>query len=998
MHQEILFPAYIPRPEEREIRQELIRVQRDGKSRVVLLYGLGGVGKTSLVRELEHQSAPDESVIWLDPIDVDDPEYWLLSNLERRIAKRLDPDNYYFGEYWKYLSQLPSYAQSHLSRDAVVSHLAQIKRVFVDCYQRFIEGSGKTVVIIFDTVETIRGMYLLLTMTQWMKALPVGTLFILSGRPPLDLSGADPIRRELDDPYQPLPAGVVEPMPVTTVYLGKFPQYAAFDYIGGSSVSRGLDPDEKAKLVRLTRGYPLWMAFAIAYLDEKGMPEEAAAARPTIEREMPYDGDMARAGHLRHESFRRRLVTPYREADFWHEAVKRLAVVRQGVSQPIWERLMADVPLPPDAEDLDDAWQTLMRTPWIRTRANGRFVTLHDGLAEELAQRIIALHDQDGQWRHQLWERSAAIYREFTAAPEVVLRDKRAALDSRFQSLDERLDQAGQPYPTAEEVEAIIEAVEQFDAEKRELDQLKVAHLYYRLLSDRAEGCREFLSLFEQAKDDHDVLFQELLTMEMQRFLPGGGESYAFGDVIGGAIEEFRDWLRYTRQDLHLDIGLTIAEYLVGNEQPQPAVDLLEVLPSERADHDHRYRLALLRGNAYMRIPSQVQNGLQHFRQALSEATALSAKFTAEAHKELGFYYRNKGLWQEADEAYQRARDAISAKLSGGASEEDREEMASIQTNWAYVKGLIGAYRDGANLVESAIAIRRRLKKHQAEGISWSVCGEVYRYERRFERAWDAYAEAERIFHARGNWPWLGVIYQEQAICLVQAAEDGITLDPDRDPVKDPDRDPIARAERRIRLALDICADQNHRAYPSALNRAGRIFGQKDPATGLSLLASGIHEAYRLSDGWFWFANLIEHAELSYQVWVDTGDPRHRQEIDGREKEIDQATGQYSFPDLRGRWNLLQGHLGIRDFLNSQDGRFLPAALENYKTGFGLIAKGYVGSSGASAIPEEFKIFAGLFSQLPAHTREEWQNQLRSAWSGLESGSTLLLARLEELY
>ncbi|HLX48037.1 MAG TPA: AAA family ATPase [Streptosporangiaceae bacterium] len=997
MTQHVLFPGYIPRQEERVIRQELIEVQRDGKSRAVLLYGLSGVGKTSLVRELERGSAPDESVAWLDPIDIDDPEYWLLSNLERRVADRLDPDNRYFDEYRKYLSRLPRYTRSRVGHDAVTSHLGQIKRVFIECYNNFISSSGKTVVIIFDTVEVIRGMYLLLTITQWMKALPEGTLFILSGRPPLDRNQQDPIKRELDDPYQPLP--------VQPIYLGKFTQFAAFDYIGGSSVSRGLSGDEKAKLVRLTRGYPLWLAFTIAYLDEKGMPKEADEPPLTdIERDMPYEGDMGREGLMRHEAFKRRLVTPYREADFWHEAVKRLAVVRQGMSQPIWERIMEDVPLPPEAADLGEAWRILLRRPWIRMRANGRLVTLHDGVAEELAQRIIPLHDQGGQWRRQLWKQASDIYREFSERFETLYRTKTAALASRFQGLDERLRIEGEPHPSAEEAESFIDAVEQLDADERELDQLVVTHLYYRLLSDREGGCQEFLQLFEKARDEHNVLFQELLAMEVQRFLPGGADPYAFGDVIGGAIDEFRDWLKYTRPDLHLDIGMNIAEYLVSNEQPQPAAEILEGLPSERADHAQRYRLALLRGNAYMRIPTQVHNGLQHFQQALGEAETLTTanrqKFIAEAYKELGFYYRNKGLWRKADEAYQKARDAILVTLSAEASDEDREEMASIQTNWAYVKGLIGSYRDGANLVESAITVRHRLNKHQAEGISWSVCGEVYRYERRFELAWNAYAEAERIFHAQQNWPWLGIIYQEQAICLVQAAEDGITLDPARDPVKDPERDPVARAKRRITLALDICAEQNHRAYPSALNRAGRIFGQEDTAFGLRLLTTGIHEAQRLSDGWFWFANLIEHAELSYQAWVDTDtrDPRYREEIDRHEVDIQQAKREYEFPDLIGRWNLLHGHLGVRDFLNSQDPSFLPAALENYKSGFALIAQGYVGSSGASAIRREFEIFKGLFSQLPPSTQTEWQNQLRSAWTGPESGSTLLLARLEELY
>ena len=42
---------------------------------------------------------------------------------------------------------------------------------------------------------------------------------------------------------------------------------------------------------------------------------------------------MTQDGLNLHEDFKRRLVTPYREADFWHEAVKRLAVVRQSVNE-----------------------------------------------------------------------------------------------------------------------------------------------------------------------------------------------------------------------------------------------------------------------------------------------------------------------------------------------------------------------------------------------------------------------------------------------------------------------------------------------------------------------------------------------------------------------------------------------------------------------------------------------------------------------------------------
>lgn len=994
MNEDILFPGYVPRQEEKDIREQVAQVQEDGQSRAVLLYGPGGIGKTSLVRALAESERSDDRAAWLDPVDVDDPEYWLLSNLERRVAAQLDPRNEYFGPYLEYLSKLPSYTRPRIGHETIVSHLGRIKRVFVDCYTRFTEDSGTTVVMSFDTVEAIRGVYLLYTLTQWMKALP-GTLFILSGRP---LPGAgdtlDPIKSELEDPHQHIP--------VRIVVLGEFTQQAATGYLSRSRVASGLTAEETEALVLLTRGHPLWLAFTISYVSDRGIPQEADPTElTTIRQNVPYEGELPQEGRSLQEAFKRRLVTPYRGADFWHEAVKRLAVVRQSVDQPIWQELMSDLSLPEDAGSPERAWEALQETPWIRTRANGRYVTLHDAVAEELAYRIIPLHDQDQQWRRELWTRATAIYAARIQAPEAALAADLAVVNDRLQRLTSTAGERPATEEEAAEESASIEEVARLDARKRELDQFRAVGLYYRLLSDFAAGSRQFLSLFDEARKQNDVFLQDRLALEMQRFLPGAVHPYTLDDIVGGAISEFQQWLSSDGRNSYLEIGMSVAGYLIDIEQAETAIRLLKGLPEAVADHSQLSRLRILMSNAYMRFPRHVEDGLPYLEQALSDATKLESderlKLVADAYKELGFYYRNRGLWQEADDYYRMARDALSACLARGGSDEDRENMASLQTNWAYLKGLNGDYRDGSSLVESAIKVRQRLKQPQQEGISWSVCGEVYRYERRFVKAWEAFAEAEHIFQGQRNWSWLGMIYQEQAICLFQAMEDGINLVPDRD-------DPMEQCKRLITLALDICRDQNLRGYPSALNRAGRIYGQQDFDAGLRYLREGIDQARRLSDGWFWFANLIEYAELSYRAWVETGERRHRDDIDACEKAVSDAADEYGFNHLLGRWKLLHGHLGIHDALEHADASGLSAALDNnaaldnYKTGFRLLAQAYMGSSGASAVAREFEKFAGLFSQLPPEVRAHWLGELRSAWFGVGRSSTPLLAGLEQLY
>jgi hypothetical protein len=981
-----LFPAYIERDEERQILREVALVGEKGRGRAVLLYGSGGVGKTSLVRRLA-ESNTDPATVWVAPVDIDDSEYWLLSNLEQHVADSLDPENRYFGPYREYLSRFPAYTRPRVGYETVVIHLERIKQVFADCYRSFIEDSHKadsrkTVVIVLDTVEVIRGMYLLQTLCQWMKSLP-GTLFILAGRPSPEPGGKDPIEQELEDPHRPLK--------VTPISLGAFTREAAKRYLTSSGVASGLSAQEIDKLVHLTQGHPLWLAFTVDYLRTIGIPEEAAATElSTIKAEVPFGDEPSADGKVLREDFIRRLVAPYHEADFWHEALRRLAVVRESINQPVWEQIMADRPLPDGVADMAEAWERLLEIPWIRPRANRRYVTLHDAVAEELALRLIPMHDQDKQWRRALWKQAESIYAQLSGDLEAALSGELARLDDGLHSWSVKPRTKGRP--SAEETR-LIDRAAHLAARRRELAQMKAVRLHYTLLCDFSAGCQQFLDLLDRAMSEHQILFQDLLAAEIQRFLPGGVHAHASGDVVGEVIDEFRAWLKSDAgRETYLEIGLSLADYLIRAEEPKQALSLLESLPTENTTALQRYQLSNLRGNACMRIPAEFRHGLEHFDNALLEAIGMQSadrlRLIAKAHKELGFYYRNAGKWREADYAYQQARDAISTTLLAGGSDSDREEMASIQTNWAYVKGLTGQYRDGTNLAESAITVRQRLGNSHEEGISWSVCGEVYRYERRFQKAWEAYGEAEQIFQRLRNWAWLGLIYQEQAICLFQAAQDGSDLVPN----------PVDQAKRLITVALDLCRDLAVRGYPSALNRAGRILGDDDVEVGLDYLEQGIAWGYILSDGWLWFANLIEHAELCYDAWLRTHQRDYLSQVLSHDDQIQNAMAGYEFPDLKGRWDLIQGHLQVNRWQETGDEAALRDALERYKNGFVLIAQEYVGSSGTAAVADEFKTLHEVIEQLPAEVKAEWQTELRRAWSAEKSGATMLLARLEELY
>lgn len=941
---------YIQRIAEEPILDQVDNVRIDRRSRAVLLYGAGGVGKTRMLRALAERSVIDE-VRWIRPIDVDDSEYWVMENLQRQVAEALDPAHQYFRDFTDYLTKIVASKSDRVTLDAVAGHHGRVRKLFTQCYKRFIEDNDATVVIPFDTVEVVRNTYFITHLYHWMRDLPA-TLFVLSGRPAENQH--DAISEVFGD-YRP-------GLSVVTVTVDGFTDAEARQFLAGSDIGEDLTEEVIRSLVSLCEGQPLWLELAVEYLRRFDLPSELDAPQP-------HDDALR-------DRFRRRLVTPFRSAEFWSEAVKRLSIVRHSVSLDIWRAIMTDRTLPPEYRgDWQLAWDALRAQPWIRPRVNGQDIALHDALAEELTKRLIPLHDQDESWRTHLWSTAAKAFGKAAAQyPDVI-----AAMDQLLVNDDPEEN------PTA------LLQLARLDVHKRRLDQLRAARLHYLLLSDVECGTKEFAVQFDAAAARNDLHFMELAYHELDRFLPPHVLTRLAVDAVGVVVNRCRTWLT-DRPARLLALGLNVARYLIQNSQPVPAIELLNSLP-DSADLTLAYRLAQERGNACMRIPGSVADADEHFKLALRHADALTSpqreRFIAEARKELGFYARNIGRWKEADEHYLSACDAITRIVESGGEDDDRAELASIRTNWAYLKALKGDYGEARNLVHSALEARRRLNRPLGMAISLSTAGEVCRYEQDYITAWEHYQRAEVLFATLRNSSWLGQIYQEQAICLLQAVQSDVELDDQ----------PLDRAKDLILQSIDLCEEHAVRWYPSALNRAGRIFAGDNPDLGLHYLRSAVAQAKKVADGWFLSASLIELLELCYLTWTRTDDRRYRDEIDARRPEVLDAIERYEFADLKPRWMLITAHLSVHDSLASRNYAALDETSTTYAVALRDLAENRIGSHGSAALTAEFTRFSELFRELPQDVRRRWYAQLHATWSPLRTAESAdsLSAWLERL-
>jgi tetratricopeptide (TPR) repeat protein len=311
--------------------------------------------------------------------------------------------------------------------------------------------------------------------------------------------------------------------------------------------------------------------------------------------------------------------------------------------------------------------------------------------------------------------------------------------------------------------------------------------------------------------------------------------------------------------------------------------------------------------------------------------------------------------------------------------------IAEIGTNQAYVEALIGNYATAEALLADAVHTHRRHSSPEFVGYSLSVQGEVYRYQKRFTESYDCYEQALLIFSEAQNPAWEGQIRQQMAIGLIQA-------------------DPSANVDEaifHIDQAIWLCNEYNARAYPSALQRAGRIYAASGRSKeALDYLSQGIEAARAVSDNWFLVAGCVERAELVYRLWVATNDAVHRDEIFEHQGIVEgmEGTAEYAFRDLFGRWHLLRGHVAWHDGKVGGQASRWQDALQEYTKGFSLIATGYYGSHGISALPREGRVLRKHIAGLPQAEAKRWCDALNEAWKGQGHEASILQAIVSSAY
>lgn len=987
---------YIERKKLQEDFEKLIFSKRKS-SHAIVLYGDGGVGKTSFLRHLAQRK--NDEIIWLGPFDVDDAQFWLPTQVAKQIIEILDISQIYFQPFIQFLAEVPKFEQEKIGHETALNKLRDGDKVFFQCYEKCVSETSKTPVLIFDTVESIRGIDILSKLIAWSKNLH-NTLLILASRPPLDAS-KDAIVDEL----------VIEPKINYTLFpVPKFSEEESKLYFL-ENIGEELEEDIISKLLFLCDGSPLLLALTVEYLMKENLP--SWLINKDIEHSEEWFtkslAQIKETDSIKREEYKRLLMHSYRFSDFWSESIKRLGIVRHKLNQSMWKELMSDRTLPSEIESWNEAWQKLCALPWIRTRSNGLEITLHDALAELLAKWVLPLDDEDNSYRIMLWQKATKIYDlSIQKSFDVV---EKSTKD--FSTLIEEVRFGGRSDFMQKTIDLDIKTIKNY--------LLNVTGLYYAVLSNFNDGVNRFKDVFDNAFKKHEYRFIELLQAELQRFLPDirQQEPHPLQDVIKERVKEFRESYK-KNSDYQYQIGVRIVKYQIALEENIPAVrrlkDLIQIF---KGDMEKEYELYNLRANAYMRIQGKAEEAGQDFYTSYEITQQKNAPLVlkekeGEALMELGYYHRNIGDWLKSGEDYYKALLVTPI---------DKEiDRARVQSQYAFVQALLGNFDRAAKQVEASVLIRRKYDEISYPdrryshflGMALSVQGEVYRYMQRYSSAWSSYQESEQIFSELDFHGWLGLVRQEMAICLVRASESGVHVGRWRNnhniTKEQAEKEMLLEAQSLALNALELCKQHSSRALPSALSRAGRIVAKtRDLDEGLKMLLEGVEEAEKVTDLWFKFANLIEYVELCYQTWQskEKEDNKYRDLIENQRKRLDTIQNELKFPNLQGRWEVLKGHLLVDDGFDLNDTKrakkLFDNALELYKRGFVLIVTGYQASQGIVGLNRQMVVLKKVMNRFSNEEKKNWLNTLNESWQSWPDESQRiqldpLFAELTELY
>lgn len=658
------------------------------------ILGLGGMGKTRLLEEVETQLAAEgERGVRVSPIiDLYHPENHSPSGLRHSIATGLDPEQHYFAEYHRQRAAFVQKRKEGLPLDTLESLRVELDGVFAEAYERLAQDSR--LVLRIDTLELVQhesdsvqklcqvhdvDTEIQRWLVKYLPSLP-NTVFLLAGRP------EESVQKPIENAFKN--AGI----PFEIVRLEALTKDETLDYLDNLRRQRlellkdKLTSENCAKLYALTRGRPVYVALLVDFL-VYGKGKELSLE--------PASEDVLRRKLV--EILEKELPEPL------VTIVNALVHARKGLT---FELMRALIPSRSEFSD-EKIYQALSQVKQLaivkeRKRSIGQSLGTAQFDAGEGDQ--LFLHDEVADLFDEYY-RDAPDYNQSVCRQ---IADYYAGLQKNTKS------------------------------EKAWRNAWQVAQLYYELHADPRKGYYEcYVRWDEENIQSHEVGHDMRLRDEALRFINRYGNATAH--VGSPRIGAPRVYNQISRHEIDLDCAVRWVRRYIARGDNERACDVARTLRDTKEPNypefwwdritDPVYKAGLLTAWSealnYLGGASELsEKNLKESIHLLSAPGVMVAsewlrwRVLGQAHNNLGYLYRSQGRYGLAHEHYRQA-------LPHFTKAEIQDEEANTLNNLAFLLAVLGRLTVAREHGVRAFKIRKEREREYPLALSRNTLGYI---------------------------------------------------------------------------------------------------------------------------------------------------------------------------------------------------------------------------------------------------------------------------------
>ena len=667
-----------------------------GAAQVLVVDGVGGIGKSQLLEEVYRRRQQYADVLHgrlgvTSVINADDIVLQIPMNLGRRLARELDAEA--FREYLDLTDTIILMERQRLlTPDAFERRVHECDDTFLRLFNAWTQRTRA--LILLDTFEAIRDLPVGRFWLKFVLRLENATV-VLAGR------GGDATRQMLVASAQ---AAKVK-TEIAYLHLHAFEPTTSQAYLSQTQVGAYLaaQPALRDNLMLLTDNSPLMLALSAEWLlRELPLPEMTAYSTEQL-RALP----LAEMESLR-EKFQRALVARIRNL---REDIADLILDMAYFHLCFDAKLLAAVTGAPLAQ-AEQSIQALQDLFFVKQKPDGVLV-LHDEMQRLLMEYV--WHDVDpfGTRRKQLGQRVVAHYEQrlvqLDAAQQILAADIQA------------VEHASELARAAELRRTFLEQVRFRWILSREL-------LHYLLQVDVAKGSALFIQEYDAASNQYQYMERDGLVKEMELHEAKLGEPLRF------------------------QVGLRIAKYLLDEGTYAKAKDRLNDLLVAAPNSSERVDVLLQLGNVEIRL-GEVDGGVQRFEAAAEICRREQLdKERVQVENGLGWGTRLMGDWKGAAEHYRAAlKLALKLKMT--------RQQGWLLTNLAFVYAFQHRRDESLQLSDQALRLWKDEDLKRGLGAAYSARGSILYKFAEFDEALKYFADALAIFEDQDDAEWLSTVY-----------------------------------------------------------------------------------------------------------------------------------------------------------------------------------------------------------------------------------------------